>query len=30
MFGAKLSEGTLIEAAFGFEQATLHRQPPKL
>ncbi|PAJ72078.1 amidase [Pseudoalteromonas sp. NBT06-2] len=30
MFGAKLSEGTLIEAAYGFEQATLHRQPPKL
>ncbi|WP_042142347.1 MULTISPECIES: amidase [unclassified Pseudoalteromonas] len=30
MFGAKLSEGTLIEAAFGFEQATLHRKPPRL
>ncbi|MDN4501856.1 amidase [Alteromonadaceae bacterium BrNp21-10] len=29
-FGAKLAEGTLIEAAFSYEQATQHRHPPVL
>lgn len=29
-FGAFLSEGTLIEAAYGFEQATKHRVSPQL
>jgi amidase/aspartyl-tRNA(Asn)/glutamyl-tRNA(Gln) amidotransferase subunit A len=30
MFSGKLQEGILIEAAYGFEQATLHRILPKL
>ncbi len=30
MFSGKLREGILIEAAYGFEQATLHRVPPSL
>jgi hypothetical protein len=30
MFSGKLKEGTLIEAAFGYEQATKHRVAPKL
>jgi Asp-tRNA(Asn)/Glu-tRNA(Gln) amidotransferase A subunit family amidase len=30
MFSGKLKEGTLIEAAFGYEQATKHRVPPNL
>ncbi len=30
MFSGKLKEGTLIEAAYSFEQATLHRVTPKL
>jgi len=29
-FGANLSEATLIEAAYGFEQATMNRKPPAL
>ncbi len=29
-FSGQLKEGVLIEAAYGFEQATQHRQPPKL
>lgn len=29
MFSSKLQEATLIEAAYSYEQATLHRQPPK-
>ncbi len=29
-FGAHLTESTLIEAAYGYEQATRHRQPPAL
>ena len=29
-FSGKLTEGTLIEAAFGYEQATKHRVPPAL
>ncbi|WP_416306382.1 amidase [Neptunicella sp. SCSIO 80796] len=29
-FAGMLSEGTLIEAAYGFEQATQHRKPPEL
>ncbi|WP_438864601.1 amidase [Neptunicella sp.] len=29
-FSGMLSEGTLIEAAYGFEQATQHRKPPEL
>jgi len=30
MFSGKLTEGTLIEAAFSYEQATLHRKAPAL
>ncbi len=30
MFSGKLQEGDLIEVAYGFEQATKHRHPPKL
>jgi len=30
LFSGKLQEGNLIEVAFGYEQATKHRQPPKL
>jgi len=30
MFSGKLTEGVLIEAAFSYEQATLHRKPPAL
>jgi amidase/aspartyl-tRNA(Asn)/glutamyl-tRNA(Gln) amidotransferase subunit A len=29
-FSGKLAEGNLIEAAYAFEQATKHRQPPSL
>ncbi len=29
-FSGKLEEGALIEAAYAFEQATLHRKPPNL
>jgi Asp-tRNA(Asn)/Glu-tRNA(Gln) amidotransferase A subunit family amidase len=30
LFSGKLQEGNLIEVAFGYEQATKHRYPPKL
>lgn len=30
MFSGKLQEGKLIEAAYSYEQSTLHRQAPKL
>jgi len=29
-FSGKLQEGTIIEAAYNYEQATKHRKPPKL
>ena len=30
LFSGKLQEGVLIEAAYGYEQATQHRKPPQL
>jgi amidase len=29
IFGRGWSEGTLIEIAYAYEQATLHRKPPQ-
>ena len=30
LFSGKLQEGVLIEAAYGYEQATKHRKAPNL